>query len=280
MAALGSYIPFEGFAFQYDQEELEKIFPSLTLSFCMMQVQKVLTFSDTQRPDIERILRPNINGKSSGNAFMAGKFGLATGEDIQSQLTNAYQSFVSNKRSEENREFLAYCLGNLTAYTILETFKRNDSLQFFTDPQKATELDAMTVNHFYLKNSDLSELNEIEIEQLFQTLGTRTIIKYHTLKATEGMPMEWIEGMINVNTKLSEHFKMVAKALKNPNKNSTPKKIFNPQDKFLLDLSPTKNSISINDDLIGEFIGVPTMFCMISKGIINATKTILDFKFN
>lgn len=250
---------------------------SLTVSFCMQQVQIQLAHANTARPEWERILQSSLRRAAPGNTFLAGKYGLTSLSDTLYQLSSAYTDFQSKPNSPDTREYLSYSLGNYAANLIKSNFERERLESWISEIEKSALLDALVISHFFLKNQDLSSLSESDIATMLHTMTTRTVIKFHTLKATDGMPMEWIEGMISLFESLRVYFDKVASNLKKGNLSTVPNNVFDPNDKLLGSLSPTKNSIGIDSSLYGNFIGVPTAFCVISKAILHSCKSILDY---
>lgn len=271
-------LPIPTWAKGLDTVDVSSVNPSFAPQFILLQVQKLLKNSGLFKPELERLLITDLNGPEVGNAFAAGRFSIHKTSDLQTLVRSSYEDFITNPSDIQKRLLLAYSLGSIAYSKVITSFSNSNNMEYLESPEKIADLDFCILKNFYVKKFTPALQNPEYIKDLFNTMTTRTYVRYHTLKCTENLPMEWLDHTIAYRERQLAHYDRIASRFAQDNAN-VPTSVFDPFDPALHTVSPSNNYPVIDREMLGELIAVPTRHSAVGKSIIGGVKLILDLKF-
>ncbi len=272
-------LPIPSWAIDYIEDDFAEVIPSFSSQFMLLKVQRLILNSGLYRPDLERLMVTDLNGPEAGNAFSMGRFSLISQAELNAFVQKSHQEFLKNPGNLMTRRILAYALGSLAYSKARTSFSNQEAQPYLTDPDKSADLDYLILRNFYLRR-DIPELkNQDAVVELLNSMTTRTYVRYHTLKCTESMPMEWLDHTIAYRERQLAHYKKIAERF-SIGEVSVPKSVFDPLDPALHSISPGLNYQKVNREMLGDLIAVPTMFSAVGKSILGGVKLILDHQLS
>lgn len=229
---------------------------SLTKQFLINTLQEVVYFNRLVRPEIAYLLKADHTHRVPGNAFSAGTVSFLGDAQLNSALDFAKDQYNKNPLEENNQKLVAFILGSIVVDRMQKSLEATSSLDYLTEPVKGTELDAMVLQHYFLRAPFPENVDEHALGQLLRTFVSRAFIQYHTLKCSETDPLAWIEYNLAWREKMAAQCKVWAAKLMHKDKTAVPSSVFNPKDKMLLALSNYHHYKIVDSTLIKETLNL------------------------
>jgi hypothetical protein len=267
LTALSAALPWPSWAITLTPEARQVAGFSLAFNFCLLQVQKALAHGLTANGTVAQLLWPQMQQATAGNAFLAGKYGLDQPEMLYQKALNEH---AEHPLSNNTRGQLAYVLGNLASHAFLTKLTESKAQQLVTDPDMAARADALVLQLFFMRKKADSTLTREALLGLLQTMVTRTYVRYHTLKGTDGEPLAWLETTIAQRKSMHAHLEKVAALCLAQPALSLPLEVFNPDDALMAKLSPGNNHRTITPELLQAYGENPGQFAALSQATLHA----------
>lgn len=243
---------------------------SLGLDFMMSAVQRIVCLDKLLIPQNERILINSTKLKESGNAFWAGKYFNGDLEELRNMSEIKMAEVPSDPWA---RYQMAYYFGSKTANAINNALTEIGFGDYLTDKEKSIEFDAAIIETFFLKRQMDNELGKEAVKEFLNACMVRTFIRYHTLKAHQEFPLEWVENTVRFRNNLQIYFDELSEMMFANTRRKISEELINPSDPLLLKLSFANHRTDVSHENLKDIGALGSS--ALSKGIIAGVQTLV-----
>ncbi len=244
---------------------------AIAFDYMLHSIQRIVRDSKLLSLDAERVIVPDLELKTAGNAFLCGRYFQGNLNELKDL---SFQKMKEKPEDSWARYQLAYCYGAIASDEIRKTIKQSNAEESFSNTGSSAVLDAHILNSFYMKQSLKNNLDVSTVAQFLNAIYTRTLVRYHTLKANEQYPMEWIEESVKLRNFLQKYFAEVSDKLVNIESWQIDKSIFNKSDTIFMALAPGNHRTEITQKQLENINGLGNS--AVAQGIAMGLKALTE----